>query len=134
MTQTTEITTEQFLEDLFGDLDADIIFNTNGKSWKDSPQPYHQAQPTLHYYSDTGRSLNLVNPGDTGRQPETYQDLNFLTELITTPLYLSLICFYNFPKISIFRSGCDNEFNILQMRTQKEFYQNCQITNGVVKE
>ena len=134
MDTTIQISTRQFLQDPCAGPNVEDIFNTNRNPQKLGQQTWHQSQPTLHYYSDTGRSLNLVNPGETGRQPETYQDLNFLTSYITTTLYLSLFCFYNFPQISIFRSGCDKEFNKVLMRTQREFYQDCQIINGVVKE
>ena len=126
MDTTIQISTRQFFQDPCAGPNVEDIFNTNRNPQKLEQQTWHQTQRTLHYYSDTGISLNLVNPGDTGRQPVPYQGLNFLTNLITTTLYL--FCFYNF------RSGCDNEFNKVQMRTQREFCQDCQIINGVVKE
>ena len=79
MTQiTTEITTEQFLEDLFGGPDVDIIFNTNGKSWKDSPQPYHQAQPTLQSYNEDKQADIYFIPNSGGTKNDDITTINSL--------------------------------------------------------
>ena len=47
-----QTTTEEFLEDIFGNSEADIYFNVNGRSWKDKPQPYSEAQSTLAWRNE----------------------------------------------------------------------------------
>jgi hypothetical protein len=96
MDTTIQTSMEQFLQYLGGGPDVELIVNTNRNPQKLGQQSWHQSQPNLHHYTTTGRCLNLVNPGDTRRQPEYYQDLNFLTELIATTLCLSLFCFLYF--------------------------------------
>jgi len=64
MGQELQITTEQFLEDLYGSAESIIYFNVNGKTWKNKPQTYAKAQSKLKY-------LNITKDADIYFIPNT---------------------------------------------------------------
>ena len=79
MTQiSTDITTQQFLADLFGGPDAKIIFNTNCRSWKGSPQTYRQAQPTLQFRNEVEQADIYFIPNAGGTKNDDITTINSL--------------------------------------------------------
>jgi hypothetical protein len=60
------ITTEEFLTDLYGSLDTPIYFNVAGKTWKHKPQSYMEAKDTLQWRNEQGDDIYyIVNSGGT---------------------------------------------------------------------
>lgn len=68
MTTIHHITTEQFLEALFGSSEAPIYFNTNGKSWKYTPCTYIDAKPKLEYCNTLQKCDIYFIPNSGGTQ------------------------------------------------------------------
>jgi len=54
------ITTEEFLTDLYGSLDTQIYFNTNGKTWNNKPQTYLTAKKTLLWRNSMGYDIYFI--------------------------------------------------------------------------
>jgi penicillin-binding protein-related factor A (putative recombinase) len=55
-----KITTEEFLTDLYGSLETQIYFNTNGKTWNNKPQTYLTAKKTLQWRNILGDDIYFI--------------------------------------------------------------------------
>jgi len=73
------VSTAEFLKQIHGD-DAKIYFNVGGKTWKDKPQPYSQAENKLRWLnSDKDKDICfIVNTGGTTNATITRVNAAFL--------------------------------------------------------
>lgn len=67
--------TEEFLTDLYGSLDTQIYFNTNGKTWKNKPQSYPIAKKTLLWRNGQGDDIYFI-PNSGGSKDDQIVVLN----------------------------------------------------------
>ena len=79
MNKTTQITTEQFLEELFGSTEDNIFFNVDRKTWKNKPQTYLQAKPKLKSRNENNDDIYFIpNSGGTKNVQITHINSSFI--------------------------------------------------------
>ena len=76
MNTTIQISTEEFLEDLYDSAEAIIYFNTNGKSWKNKPQTYSDAQPKLEKCNNKWKCDIYYIPNSGGTKDSQISNIN----------------------------------------------------------
>lgn len=74
---TLQITTEQFLEELLGSTDSYIYFNTDGKTWKNRPQTYSEAQQKLERLNNQNHDIYYI-PNSGGSRDCQITQINSL--------------------------------------------------------